>query len=107
MFDTLIGTLSPQISDLLALALLAIFGLIAQTVRSIGGLQAEKIWREALHSALETGAARSDGPQEARVTQAVEYARRTVPDAIRKLKPTNVVLSDLALSKVRKVISQP
>lgn len=104
MFDTILTALGPHLAELLGFALLALFGLIAQALRRTLGLQAEAIWRDALHSALESGAMRADTALTAQaVEQAVDYARRSVPDAIRNLGATDDVLRDLAGAKVRKV----
>lgn len=114
MIDHLLTALAPHLTEILTAILIGIFGLIAAAVRrmidGIGprigqllGLQAERIWREALHSALESGAERmllSTLDTDARVEAVVDYARRSVPEAIANLSPGPGVLADLARAKL-------
>lgn len=65
------------------------------------GIEIEKRHREALHSAIMTGAraAATKGPQaglEALKAEALAYARASVPDAIRALVPGDTVLDKIA-----------
>ena len=64
--DDLLTTLEPRITELVALAMIGLAGLITRWVarafaglpdliRKYFGLQAERIWREALHQTLKSG----------------------------------------------------
>ena len=75
------------------------------------GVQIEARHREALHSALMTGAAAAitDGPAAGRdvvVRQVIDYARASVPSAIKKLGPDNFVLRKLAERYVDKLFDR-
>jgi hypothetical protein len=101
--ETIWALLSPYLIELLA-GLVTIF--IARASRAVErrtGLEIEAALRQALHQALETGATAAlqdgkDGP--AAVQAAIDHARSSVPDAIRRLAPPPDVLVNLALSKL-------
>ena len=82
---------------LLSAVELGLFSLLAQAPRT--GREIEARHREALHSALMTGARialqRGLKPQAA-VDMAIGYARTSVPDAIRELDPNEAVLTSRA-----------
>lgn len=73
------------------------------------GIEVEAKHREALHSALMTGARAAIGQgilgKEAAV-YGIEYAKKSVPDALRKTSPTGQVLADLAMSKVEMAMKE-
>ena len=102
MFDTLLAALQPYLAETLALIFTGLLGIITAAVRKYLGLQAEAILRDALHRALTTGVtqATSSAPDTI-AEQAVEYARRSVPDAIKRLGASPDVLIDLARAKIR------
>lgn len=109
MFENLSAALAPilmALAPFITEALVALFVLIGarvgQTVRKYLGVQAEKIMRDALHQAIETGLkqGRLDaGLQQIATEKAVEYARRSVPDAIAGLGATQNILLNIAQSK--------
>lgn len=71
------------------------------------GVDIEAKHREALHSAIMTGIrlALSKGHiGNAAIREAQEYAKRSVPGAIGKLKPSREILSDLAAAKLQEVM---
>ena len=103
MFDSLIAPFAPFIAEGLATLLTLIFGWVAVAVRRYFGLQAEAIMRDALHRAIETGLKQAPllkMSEEDAVNVAVDYARRSVPDAIIGLRATQTVLKQIAMSKV-------
>lgn len=103
---TLAVALAPHILELLAGALSALIGWAAMAAKRKWGLDIESRHREALHSALMTGARmaldRAISPQGA-ADLAVGYAEASVPDAIKALRPTPEVLINLARAKVAEV----
>lgn len=88
----------------------ALIGWAATAAKQRWGIEIEARQREALHSALMTGAQLALtrlGPQASQATltaAAVEYARGSVPGAISGLRPAAGVLSDLALAKIATLI---
>jgi hypothetical protein len=108
MFDTILTTFEPHIVGLVSLVLTTIFALVGRALMRVLGLQAERIWREALHSAIDSGALQVDatgagGSLEDLVPQVVDYARRSVPDAIEALGARPDVLVGLARAKIQKL----
>ncbi|WP_406736921.1 hypothetical protein [Thioclava sp. GXIMD4215] len=106
MLDAIIAALMPHILQLLALGVTALVGWIAAEVKRRFGIEIEARHREALHSALMTGAQLAlarlgAGAGPTALTQAaVDYARTSVPDAITRLGPSAQVLQDLAEAKI-------
>lgn len=99
----LIADLSPVLLEIVAGLLTALISWAAMTARRKWGLEIEARHREALHSALMTGARMAlarglSGAQAADL--AVGYAQSSVPDALRHLRPGAVVLQSLASAKV-------
>lgn len=74
------------------------------------GIEIQAKHRDALHSALMTGVNAALGKGitgNAAVSAAIDYARQSVPDAIKNLKPTANVLSQLAKAKLEEVTKLP
>lgn len=96
---------------LLAL-LAALIGLVLRNAEKIArerwGIEIEARHREALHSALMTGIAaaltRGAGTRAA-IAEAIDYATRSVPDAITALDPAPETLQALAEAKLRQAIT--
>ena len=100
-------------------ALITIIGLVltilirrgAAMLEVATGIRIEESARTALHSAIQSGVvvAIEKGPEagfdEIR-RQAIDYARRSVPDAIAALVPGDGVLDDLALRYYREVMER-
>jgi hypothetical protein len=104
MFDQLITTFEPILTDLLGYGVLLIFGYIGLLIRKYLGTKAEAVWRDALHSALKNGALQSGSIDPASVAMdAVDYAKRSVPGAIRKLGADEAVITQLARAKVNEM----
>lgn len=102
MLDPIIGALAPFITEALVAIVTVIFATVATGVRKYLGAQAEKIMRDALHQAIETGLKQGklvDGLEGKAAEAAIAYAKRSVPDAIRNLGATEAVLFNIARSK--------
>ncbi|PTE20240.1 hypothetical protein C5F48_18560 [Cereibacter changlensis JA139] len=110
--DTLLTTVTPLLTDALSVAILGLLAMLQLGIRRSLGLEAEKIWREALHSAVTTGASTVEAKAgeandlETAAAQVVSYAKRSVPGAIAGLKAADDVLFDLARSKLRQMIAK-
>ncbi len=101
------------IQYLAGIAATAVVGWIALAANRLFGVSLEARHREALHSALATGAslalsmvaqmvAQGMKPAEARdaaLQAGVDYVRRSVPDALKTLKPTENLLFDMVRAK--------
>lgn len=116
MFDTLLTAIEPHLTEILTGILIWLFGLFVMAIRSLGrlvtemighhlGLQAQRIWRETLHRALQSGVLATShvADQEERIDDILRYAWRSSPDALRSLAPDGQVLRDLARAKLREV----
>ena len=99
--DTLFAVFEPHIFELVGLFLTIVIGFVSRQFYAWTGIEIERRHREALHSALMSGArvAVREGPDAAAAmlqAKAVAYARASVPDAIRALVPGDGVLDALA-----------
>lgn len=116
MFDTLLKALEPHLTEILSGILIWLFGLLVLAVRQLSrkatemigrhlGLEAERIWRETLHRALQSGVLATEGESDEplRIEKVIGYALRSSPDAIAGLNPREDVLRDLARAKIREV----
>ena len=109
--DTITAAIIAQVVlPIVATIVTAIIGWAAAQARARWGIEIEARQREALHSALMTGAQLAMsrlGPQASQTaltTAAVEYAERSVPGAMTGLKPSVSTLHDLALAKIATMI---
>lgn len=103
----IIALLAPQILELVAILLMAMLTWAAAWAKRKFGVDIEAKHRDALHSALMTGARLAASRQltgAAAVALVVDYARQSVPDALAKLAPPQAVLKDLAEAKVQAVV---
>ena len=104
MTGILINLLLPHLLDIASALLAGAIGWAALRFHTWTGIQIEARHREALHSALMTGAraALSKGmPMQQAVDFAVGYAQSSVPAAVAKLKPADPVLQQLARAKLQ------
>jgi len=103
MATLLLSALLPHLLELIGALLAGAIGWAALRFHTWTGIQIEAVDREALHSALMTGAraalSRGLNVQQA-AEAAVGYAQSSVPGALAKLKPTDAVLQNLARAKV-------
>lgn len=99
----IIKAITPGLAELVGLALTGIIAWLANTARAKWGVEITARHREALHSALWTGAQLA---LERKLTGASalelikSYVRQSVPGAIAALNPTTAVLTDLAKAKL-------
>lgn len=106
--DPILTALAPVLSDLLAVVLSILLGALFLAVRRFFGLRAEALLRDALNQALATGVKQAPPTMSAGevASAAVEYAKRSSPEAIRKLKAPESVLLDKARSIARDVLNR-
>ena len=107
-WNDILQQLQPALISGLSLLLTVLIGGAAQVAKQRFGLEIEARHREALHSALMSGAraAIADGPgagKDVLVEQAVTYARESVPDAIARLRPSEAVLRRLVKGKLKEL----
>lgn len=103
--EILVSALAPHLLDAAGILLASVMTLLTLAAKKAFGLEVEKRHAEKVHGALMSGlkAALEKGPQagrEALVEAAIEYAKESVPDALKALKPPESVLRDLATSKI-------
>lgn len=109
MTPDIIATVLPYLLAIIAAVLTPLISWAAVRVTRLSGIEIEAHHRAALHSALMTGIRWALGrglTGQAAVSSAVDYATRSVPDALAALHPTPDVLHDLASSKLREVIER-
>lgn len=104
--QSIITAASPHILELLGVLLTGIIGWAAAAARRKWGIEIEARYREALHSALMTGAQlamKNELTGKAAIDLVLRYIKQSVPDAIGSLKPSPDVLTDLAKAKLEQV----
>lgn len=94
-------TLFPLLLELLVAILVVVIPLATAKIYRLTGIKIEAVHRDALHSAIQSGitAATTGGTRavtDLALREAVAYAKRSVPDAIAKLDPSDAVLMTLA-----------
>jgi hypothetical protein len=100
------ATVTPALLSFLSVAVPAILSYIAYIVQGWVAKAREAKDREALHSALNTGiksaeaAFTADTTMDDKVQFAINYAHKSVPDAIKNLAPSHEVMTKLARSKI-------
>ncbi|WP_287882778.1 hypothetical protein [Paracoccus sp. (in: a-proteobacteria)] len=107
--QTIINAAAPHLLELIGLAITAIIGWGVRQASKRWGIEIQASHREALHWALYTAAQlaiKHELTGKAAVDLVLEYARRSVPDAIGNLKPSAEVLTDLALAKLEQVAAE-
>lgn len=102
----------PVLLQLVGLVLAGLIGQAAQAAKARWGIEIEARHREALHSALLSGATaaitRQLGWDDAKEA-VLAYLRRSVPEALAALDPDYQVLDDLVQGKLREaaIAAQP
>ncbi|ABL68496.1 hypothetical protein [Paracoccus denitrificans] len=107
--QTIINAAAPHLLELIGLAITAIIGWGVRQASKRWGIEIQASHREALHWALYTAAQlaiKHELTGKAAVDLVLEYARRSVPDAIGNLKPSAEVLTDLARAKLEQVAAE-
>lgn len=104
--NDIIDAITPHLVEILGLILTAVIGWAATKASAKWGLDIEAKHRDALHSALMTGA-RLALARQLTVAAAVDlilgYAKTSVPGALKKLNPPRSVLENLAKSKLEQL----
>lgn len=106
MTQTILNALAPHLLEILGGLLTLLIGWAAARFSAWSGIQIEARHREALHTALMSGArlALSKGlTGQTAIDVAVGYAQRSVPDAVARLRPAEMVLETLARTKIHEV----
>lgn len=100
---------TPLLLQLLSLVVMAVLTWAADAVRRKSGVQIQAKYKTDLHDALMTAARLAAARQltgQAAMALMLEYAQKSVPDALAALSPPQTVLQDLAESKLQQVISE-
>lgn len=111
MLEGIMNAVVPHLLELAAPVVAAAILWVAKRISDKTGIEIEARHREALHSAIMTGlrhAAQGGAitDRQALAREAVEYARRSVPDAIKGLRAGGDVLLDLAESRLGEVLGR-
>ncbi len=104
--QSIITAASPHILELLGVLLTGIIGWAAAAARRKWGIEIEARHREAMHSALLTGAQlamKHELTGKAAVDLILRYVVSSVPDAIKGLGASHEVMTDLAKAKIEQV----
>lgn len=108
--DDLFNAAAPHLLQIASAIVLALIGWAANTVRRKWGVDIEAKYQSDLHTALMTAARLALAKQltgAAAIELALDYAKRSVPDAIRKLNPPQAVIENLAKAKLEQVKAEP
>lgn len=103
----LFAAVTPLLIDLLALVLMAALTWAAAWGKRKFGIDIEAKHRDALHSALMTGARLAAARQltgPGALQLIMDYVRKSVPDALATLAPSQAVLTDLADAKLQEAL---
>ena len=98
---------APHLLELFGALLTLLFGWLSVQLKAKWGIEVEARHREALHSALMTGAQLALDRKltgKAAADLAVGYARKSVPDAIGALIADDGILRNLAEAKLRQIV---
>lgn len=115
IYDHVQAVVEPIIVEALLTAILGLLAWIGRHVPAWMRLRIDAVNREALHSALATGAALAlDTVQgiptvaatDAAVTTVLRYVRASVPGALRHFLPTDQQLVDMARAKIAAEIAK-
>ena len=119
MIDTIQATLQPVIVETLATLVLAAIAWLMRKLPEQMRMQIEEKHRLALHSALETGvgyafdaleAALRTNPTvaagDAAIGTVLDYVQRSVPDAIKRLGPSQSMLQAMARAKINEALAR-
>lgn len=109
MTDPLFPQITSSLVDLGVLIVSALIGRLLVVLRQRYGLEIEARHREVLHRAILTGLTAAQGlevdgvrlPDPLAVREAVDYARRSTPDAIKALNARPDVLVAIAEAKLK------
>lgn len=100
----------PHLLQIASAVLLGLIGWAANTARRKWGIDIEAKYQTDLHTALTTAARLALSKSltgEAAMALILDYAKRSVPDALSKLNPPQSVIEILAKSKIEAVKAEP
>jgi hypothetical protein len=103
--DEFFATVTPALITFMSVVVPALLAWLTNIIRQWANKQAEAKDREALHSAMQTGAAAAEqkfakgGTAVDKAAFVVDYVQKSVPDAIKNLNPSAEILAKLAMSK--------
>ncbi|QPM89395.1 hypothetical protein [Pseudooceanicola algae] len=104
------AALEPALTEVVSVMALAVIGWMAARFQKWTGVQIEEKHQRALHTALMTGIrAALEGGQvdkDALVAAAVAHAERSVPDALKALKPDPEALASIAAAKIAEAMAR-
>lgn len=103
----LVTAVTPLLIELLAIVLMAALTWAAARGKRKFGIDIEAKHRDALHSALMTGARLAAARQltgAGALQLILDYVRKSVPDALATLAPSQTVLTDLADAKLQEAL---
>lgn len=109
MLEELKEALAPHVFEAIMSLITLALGYGTLLIRRWTGIQIEEKHMRALHSALRSGVligVERGLDKDALVQVAKDYARQSVPDAIRYLVPGEGVLESLILAKVQEVMGR-
>jgi hypothetical protein len=105
--DSIWENVAPVIGTALATIITFAITWAAAAFQRLTNIQIEAKHQATLHSALLTGAswaaAQYGGNASMQLQQIIDYARRSAPDAVAALKPSDAVLAKLAAAKLEQV----
>ena len=100
----------PLLVQVASAVILGLIGWAANTARRKWGIDIEAKYQADLHTALTTAARLALSKQltgAAAMDLILDYAKRSVPDALSKLNPPQAVIENLAKSKIEAVKADP
>jgi len=107
--DLIKAAVMPHILEVTSILLASLIGWAANTVRKKWGIDIEAKYRDALHSAMMTGARlalqRGLTGQEA-INQILQHVQISVPDAVIGLDARTEVLGNLAKAKLQEIAKE-
>ena len=101
---------TPYVLEIVSIGVMTVLGFAANKARQKWGIDIEAKHRDALHTALMTAARLALAKQltgAVAVDMILDYAKRSVPDALNKLNPPQSVIENLAKSKIEAVKAEP
>ncbi|WP_312531350.1 hypothetical protein, partial [Paracoccus sp. (in: a-proteobacteria)] len=109
IMDLIKAAVMPHILEVTSILLASLIGWAANTVRKKWGIDIEAKYRDALHSAMMTGARlalqRGLTGQEA-INQILQHVQISVPDAVIGLDARTEVLGNLAKAKLQEIAKE-
>lgn len=115
MIDSLQNIIQPLLTEYVGLLILAIIGWFMRLLPAKWRVEIEARHREALHRAIDTGIGLVIDTMQKHPTvaapdmaigQIVDYVRNSVPDAIKRLGPSQAQIEKMARAKLQRAIDE-